>query len=228
MSAAYLRVSARSSACLASLVSNVLASLGNSDEVVTELGGHVSDHRQRLRRAARPAPAARVIGGRPAPICACPTSCAADAGSASAASSSAPDSAERAVWAASRSASSSDNRLMSATSASSSPGRGSTASISSEPELQPVGLLRHFPCPLGPLGEITSSRKPRVAHRAVPLQLRTDVGEPIQRGALLVAAHQAQLVVLPVQGEQFGGEACSATWPARCGRRGRRGTVRRG
>ena len=75
-----------------------------------------------------------------------------------------------------------------------------------EPELQPVGLLRHFPCPLGSFGEIAASRLPRVADLAIALQQRTDVCEAVKRGALFVSAHEAQLVVLPVQGEQLGGE----------------------
>ncbi len=98
-----------------------------------------------------------------------------------------------------------------------------------EAELQPVGLLRQFACPLGTVGEVAAGVDCHVSRTvAVPLQLRADVGEAVQRGALLVAAHQPQLIVLPVQGQQFGGEACSATSPARCGHRGRPATGRRG
>ena len=82
-----------------------------------------------------------------------------------------PDSAARAVGAASRSASSSDSRRISATSASSSPGRGATVSISFEAELQPVGFLRQFARPVGAVDQIAAGRQPVLAQRAVALQL---------------------------------------------------------
>ena len=91
---------------------------------------------------------------------ACPTSWAADAASTSAASSSAPDSAERAAL------------------------RGFAQRVElgqppdvvdecvvlarlridrvdlAEAELQPVGLLRQFPCPLGPVGQVAAGGLP--------------------------------------------------------------------
>ena len=143
-------------------------------------------------------------------------------------SSSAPDSAARAVCAASRNASSSDSRRMSATSASSSPGCGSTASISLS-----ANFSRSASCASSRARCVrsTRSRRASASRRAASRyrsQLRLDVGEAVQRRALLVGAHQPQLVVLAVQGQQFGGEACSATSRARCGRRGRPATGRRG
>ena len=95
---------------------------------------------------------------------------------------------------------------MSATSASSSPGCGCDGVDLVEPELQPVGLLRELARPLPAVGEVAAGRQPVVAQLAVALQLRLDVDEPVQRRPLLLGSHQPQLVVLPVQGEQFGGE----------------------
>ena len=164
---------------------------GQFGQIVAEFGGHVADHRQRLRRAVRPAPAVRRRRCPPAPTWPArlrrPPS-----GIGVGGSSSAPESAVVRIWAASRSASSSDNRRMSATSASSSPGCGCDSVDFVEPELQPVGLLRQFPCPLRAVGEVAARRQPRrrAACGSAPAA-STDVGEAVQRGALLVGRASA-------------------------------------
>ncbi len=76
-----------------------------------------------------------------------------------------------------------------------------------EPELEQVRFLGQFPRPLLAVDQITAGGQPVVSHGAVALQWALDVGEPIQRRALFVGSHQAQLIVLAVQGEQLVGEA---------------------
>ena len=76
-----------------------------------------------------------------------------------------------------------------------------------ERELQPVGLLGHLAGPVGAVEQIPPGGEPLVAQFPVALQCGADAGEAVQRGALLVRAHQAELIVLPVQGEQTIGES---------------------
>ena len=98
-----------------------------------------------------------------------------------------------------------------------------------EPELQSVRLLRQFARPLRAVDQVAARGQPVLAQlRGSASAVLLDVDEAVQRSALLVGTHQPQLIVLAVQCEQFGGEACSTTSPARCGRRGRPATDRRG
>ena len=76
----------------------------------------------------------------------------------------------------------------------------------SERELQPVGLLSHLTRTVGAVDEITPRDQPFIAQFAVALQGCRDTGEPVQCPALFVGAHQSQLIVLAVQGQQSGGE----------------------
>jgi hypothetical protein len=76
-----------------------------------------------------------------------------------------------------------------------------------EPELEKVRFLGQFPRPLFAVYQVTAGGQPVVSHGPVPLQWPLDVGESIQRSALFVRSHQAELIVLPVQGEQLVGEA---------------------
>ena len=128
-SAAYLRIRVRSSPWRASLVSNELASSGRAARKSpssrptspTTLSTSVS-WRPRALRAASSADSSCVIARARMSV--------AEPFWLSTASSSAPDSAARAPTAASRTTSSSESRRISATSDSSSPGLGSTPSIS--------------------------------------------------------------------------------------------------
>ncbi len=73
-------------------------------------------------------------------------------------------------------------------------------------ELQPVGLLRQLAGAVGPVDQIAPGHLPLVAHLLVALEFGLHRREAVERGALLVGAHQPQLVVLAVQGQQPGGE----------------------
>ena len=75
-----------------------------------------------------------------------------------------------------------------------------------ERELEPVRFLRQLARPLRAVDEVAARRQPVVAQLPIARQLLLDVDEPVQRRTLLVGAHQPKLVVLAVQGEQFGGE----------------------
>lgn len=96
---------------------------------------------------------------------------------------------------------------MSATRPSSSPGAGSTWSISVSANFQPVRLLGHLAGPFGAVHPVAARHQPFVAQFAVALQGGLGPGEAVQRGALFLRAHQPQLVVLPVQCQQPVGQA---------------------
>ena len=168
ISAAYLRVSVRSSPCRASLRLQSACVAGQFGEKAAEFG------RTRRRctvsavvELARPAPAAPRRRWPPAPTWPARPRPRPRPSLERGRRRSAPDSAARAVCAASRSASSSDSRRMSATSASSSPGCGATASISLSPNFSRSASCASSRARCRAVGEIAAGRQPLVAQRAV-------------------------------------------------------------
>ena len=75
-----------------------------------------------------------------------------------------------------------------------------------EREVQSVGLQGEFAHAVPAVDEVAPRGEPGVAQFAVALERGAGLREPVQRATLLLGPHQSELVVLPVQGEQLGGE----------------------